>query len=918
MTASVRIDGARLLIDDVPSIALCASLFPFRVPRAQWAERLLAVKGLGYNAIDVIVPWNFHELTPGEFSFQGERDIDHFLSLAVEADLLVMARPGPYICSEYDGGGLPAWLGTVDGLRIRQNEPLYLARVEEWFDQILPILSARQVQHGGPVALVQLENELDFFACEDPGGYMTALKRMADGHGITVPLIACAGQGDLERATGEVAGVVPAVNLYPDDASPDIEEAVAYFEQTLRDRGYPLLVTETNRLHRTLKRMLAAGATMLGPYLQSSSWNFDYASSTGNWGDPLGFMTSDYDFGGAVAPNGNDRPDADQGRLLARLIQALGPRLGAAVPGEANKFTPEPDDHPFTVPPRTLDLEGGGTLTSLTNLTAHIVPGVFATGSGTVPVRLQPDSCLLLVANLPLEGIGIVGTLLAATAELVLLRTDGATAILAVHTASDAEVHLTLPAGSLESTPTGGLSLHTVSDDAFVIKGPPGSVSFRDRTGARLQVHVVSTTAAMRSGELGLSWQEAIPAGTPNASVQTIIARALNTPAFLDYSAIAKPSDVVDDRPRPMEYHGIYRGGALYASTLPGGDVRGLVLGRAGDIVTVDIDGIAPTMIVNGGTDLFLDFGETRSIPAGAPVVVRVDVWGHSNFHDERLPSLELGALRGISSAAVITDIVGIEHGWELSSPSGSPAIGRQPEPYASWGKWSNSVRPEHLAYRRIITLPPSANAAAVRIVGTQGVHNISIDGQRVGSITPLSPLLDITAAISAGASFALEVTASRQFSEPLGAIDLLIGTTICGWSVAGFEVEELSHAARAARLGAVTGELPVRVEPGHPRWLHIDLDTVDHAAALQREDIVIRPRGTGLKLTFVHHDHLIGRVWTEPPVGARLTGGRGDIAMAPRLWVREDPVISILLEAVGPGPGTFDSLTLSHTIDVD
>jgi beta-galactosidase len=916
VTRSIRTADAQLLIDGVPTIVLCASLFPFRIPREQWAERLQSVKNLGYNAIDVYVPWNFHEVAPGEFSFEDGRDVDHFLTLAARTCLLVLARPGPYICSEYDGGALPAWLGTIDGLRIRQNEPLYLAHVKRWFDQILPILSAHQVHNGGAVALVQIENELDFFACDDPHGYMTALKAMTAEHDITVPVIACAGQGDLQRATGDAAGVIPAANLYPDDDSPYIEDATAYYEQYLRDRGHPLLVTETNRLHRTLKRMLASGATLLGPYLQSSSWNFDYTASTGNWGNPLGFMTSDYDFGGAIAPNGADRADADQGRLLCRLVHALGPRLGAAIPGKAIELTLEPGADALTATPRTLFLAGGGTLTSLTNLSSVAVAGTIETDGDPLPVRLQPESCLLLIADLPLESIGIAGILSAANAELVSLRTDDESAVLAVHAESTAELRLSLPGGSLVGTPAGGLNVRALSDGTFLVEGTPGSVTLRDGAGALLQVHVVQTVTASRPGDLDLSGERASSIA-PGLPVETTLVNVMLTPDLLEYEALALATGEVDDQPKPMECHGIYRGGALYTSSLPDVDALGLLLGHAGDILTVKAEGVIPTMTINGGNDLYIGFDETRSFANGAPISVRADVWGHSNFHDERLPSLELGSLRGISSAAVVTKIVDIQHGWELSSPSATLTIGRNPGPYASWGGWSNSIRPEHLVYRRTINLPGGANAAAIRIMDTESVHTITIDGNFVGRITPLSPVLIVTPAIHGRCPALLEVTTTRGFSEALGAIDLLVGSRIPNWSTAGYGVDELTRAARVALTTATDIPLPLHVKPGSASWVHLDLNSVENAATLRQEDIVIRPAGNGLKLTFVHHGHLIGRVWTQdsaPP----LTGGRGDLALAPRPWVEADPVISILVEAVGRQPGILRHLVLSHTIDKD
>lgn len=406
---SIEITDGQILIDGTSRVLLVASLFPFRVPRSQWIRRIEAVKNLGYDGLDVYIPWNYHEYTPGNWDFEGGRDISAFLDAANDAGLLVLARPGPYICSEWDGGGLPAWLPTIPGLRLRQNEPTYLGQVGRWFDHILPILSSHQYTNGGPVIMVQLENELDFFDCDDPSGYMQALVDMARARGISVPLVACAGQGDVSRATGDVPGVVPAVNLYPSDDSDQIEQAARYYGTALAERGYPLIVTETNRAHRTLKRLVASGAKLLGPYLQASGWNMEYGTSINNWGDPLGFMTHDYDFGGALDPNGDERCDAGGARTLAHVIHSLGERLARAVPGDPVGV----DDEDLVL--AALNLDGGGQLLSLTNLTT--AEKSTRVSPRSEPIVIPPESTVLVVRDV-VDGEVVVTVEEPSTAEL--------------------------------------------------------------------------------------------------------------------------------------------------------------------------------------------------------------------------------------------------------------------------------------------------------------------------------------------------------------------------------------------------------------------------------------------------------------------------------------------------------------------
>src|SRR5699024_8818696 len=111
MSGGIGLSSGTLTLDGTPSVVLCSSVFPFRIPRSQWDHRLELVQESGYGMIDLYVHWGFHEEVPGRIDLTSpERELQHFLDLAAARGLLVMARPGPYICSETDGGGLPWWL----------------------------------------------------------------------------------------------------------------------------------------------------------------------------------------------------------------------------------------------------------------------------------------------------------------------------------------------------------------------------------------------------------------------------------------------------------------------------------------------------------------------------------------------------------------------------------------------------------------------------------------------------------------------------------------------------------------------------------------------------------------------------------------------------------------------------------------
>ncbi|NXA46701.1 BGAL galactosidase, partial [Nothocercus julius] len=143
------------------------SLHYARVPRPAWRDRLLKMHMSGLSALQVYIPWNYHEPLPGVYDFAGERDVEAFLDLTAELGLLVILRPGPYICAEWDMGGLPAWLLWKPDMVLRSSDPDYLAAVDSWLHVLLPKIKPRLYQHGGNIISVQVENEYgSYYACD--------------------------------------------------------------------------------------------------------------------------------------------------------------------------------------------------------------------------------------------------------------------------------------------------------------------------------------------------------------------------------------------------------------------------------------------------------------------------------------------------------------------------------------------------------------------------------------------------------------------------------------------------------------------------------------------------------------------------------------------------------------------------------
>jgi beta-galactosidase len=182
--------GSRdFLLDGQPFRILSGAIHYFRVHPDLWTDRIRKARQMGLNTIETYVPWNAHSPAPDTFRTDGALDLGRFLDLVAAEGMQAIVRPGPYICAEWDNGGLPAWLFTDPSVGVRSSEPGYLAAVDGFMDRLLPIVVERQVTRGGPVILFQVENEYGAYGSDKD--YLQHLVDTAKRAGIDVPLFTC-------------------------------------------------------------------------------------------------------------------------------------------------------------------------------------------------------------------------------------------------------------------------------------------------------------------------------------------------------------------------------------------------------------------------------------------------------------------------------------------------------------------------------------------------------------------------------------------------------------------------------------------------------------------------------------------------------------------------------------------------------
>ncbi|KAK2501617.1 hypothetical protein MC885_004140 [Smutsia gigantea] len=201
--------GQNFVLEDSPFWIFGGSVHYFRVPKEYWRDRLLKMKACGLNTLTTYVPWNLHEPERGKFDFSGNLDLEAFVLMAAEIGLWVILRPGPYICSEIDLGGLPSWLLRDSGMRLRTTYKGFTEAVDLYFDHLMSRVVPLQYKHGGPIIAVQVENEYGSYN-KDPA-YMPYIKNALEDRGIVELLLTSDNKDGLPK--GVVDGVLATINL---------------------------------------------------------------------------------------------------------------------------------------------------------------------------------------------------------------------------------------------------------------------------------------------------------------------------------------------------------------------------------------------------------------------------------------------------------------------------------------------------------------------------------------------------------------------------------------------------------------------------------------------------------------------------------------------------------------------------------
>jgi beta-galactosidase len=232
--STFAIGDSDFLLDGKPFQIKAGEMHPGRIPHQYWADRLRMAHAMGLNTVSIYVFWNQHEPREGQFNFRGDADVARFVRLAQKEGLWVILRPGPYCCAEWEFGGFPWWLLKEHDLKVRGQDPRFLAAAGAYLRKLGGQLAPLQITHGGPIILVQVENEYGSYGADHV--YMGKIRDLDRAAGFDVPFFTADGGGNM-MANGHLPDALPGLN---GGGGPDIMKEIGRYRP-----GGPWFVPES-------------------------------------------------------------------------------------------------------------------------------------------------------------------------------------------------------------------------------------------------------------------------------------------------------------------------------------------------------------------------------------------------------------------------------------------------------------------------------------------------------------------------------------------------------------------------------------------------------------------------------------------------------------------------------------------------
>ena len=300
--------------DGKPIKLISGAVHYFRNMPDTWEDIFMKMKAMGCNCVETYCAWNMHEKVPGEYDFTGNLNIAKYIETAQKVGLMVIVRPGPYICAEWEFGGLPWWIQTKEGMEIRCMNKKYIERFDLYLDRLCAEIKPYLTTNGGSVIMVQCENEYGYYG--DDKEYLNYLKQGFIDRGIDVPLFTSDGTSKSDLLDGTIEGCLPTLNfgsrveenfkahdeLFPDTPKMCMEMWNGWFDAWGDDKHH---TTSAQDYAKVVDDMLTRGS--LNMYMFIGGTNFGFTSGANHYERFAPDVTS-YDYDAMLTECGDITP----------------------------------------------------------------------------------------------------------------------------------------------------------------------------------------------------------------------------------------------------------------------------------------------------------------------------------------------------------------------------------------------------------------------------------------------------------------------------------------------------------------------------------------------------------------------------------------------------------------------------------
>ncbi len=330
-----EIKGGNFVYDGKPIQIHSGEMHFSRVPAPYWHHRLKMMKAMGLNAVATYVFWNFHETAPGKWDWSTDNhNLRGFLKAAADEGMMVILRPGPYACGEWEFGGYPWWLQKVKGMQIRVNNKPFLDSCRVYINQLAKQVSDYQITKGGPIIMVQAENEFGSYVSQrkdislaDHHKYSAAVRQMLLDAGFNIPMFTSDGswlfeggviEGALPTANGEddVNKLRKVVDQYHGGVGPYM--VAEFYPGWLDHWNEPFVKVTANQVAKQTKKYLDAGVSF-NYYMVHGGTNFGFTSGA-NYNNDKNIQPdiTSYDYDAPISEAGWATPKYDAIRELMK------------------------------------------------------------------------------------------------------------------------------------------------------------------------------------------------------------------------------------------------------------------------------------------------------------------------------------------------------------------------------------------------------------------------------------------------------------------------------------------------------------------------------------------------------------------------------------------------------------------------